>query len=107
MAAEAPVEIVITVGSTNSKNDITVEPTVAHVSPFTPISWRAPDRTLLLIVFEDAAAVGASEIRPQSELANVVRATAQEAKGTYHYKVVVAQASNIVGIFGSPTIIIQ
>jgi hypothetical protein len=92
-----------------STRDVTVAPTVAHVRPGALIRWEAPPGTSLLIVFDDARAVGESELRPSPDAAaqNVVERTAGTTNGTYHYKVVVAQRSNIFGIFGSPTIIIQ
>jgi hypothetical protein len=102
-----PVTINISFGRP-SRFDVTVSPTVAHVTVGDEITWTATAGASLLIVFEDVSAVGATEIRPPDPKApNVVKATAQ-ARGSFSYKLIIFEPEvGNVGIFGSPTIIIQ
>ncbi len=85
--------------------DITVEPTAAHVAVDDAIEWHLDGEDgALLLTFTDGEAVGGTKLRA----APGQPASARAAKrGVFHYQVAVYVGGEIHADVGCPTIIIQ
>ncbi len=85
--------------------DITVEPTAAHVDVGQPIEWHLEgEQGAMLLTVPDVEAVGETKLRAAPGRSASARGVK---KGVFHYQVAIYTGDDIHADVGCPTIIIR